>query len=57
MSTADGGQLPGLLEERMLDGPVMMTIRWHSARDGATRLTKPVPYRHCPASLLAWRLE
>jgi hypothetical protein len=33
----------------MLSGAVIMTIRSHSARDGASRLTMPVPDGNCRA--------
>jgi len=41
----------------MLSGAVIMIIRWHSARDGATRLTMPVPDGHRRARILAWHRE
>jgi hypothetical protein len=41
----------------MLSGAVIMIIRWHSARDGAFRLTMLVPDGHCRARVLAWQRE
>jgi hypothetical protein len=53
--TPDGGQLPGLPEECMLSGPIVTIFRWHSARESAFRLIKPVPDGCRRAGFLAWR--
>jgi len=41
----------------VLSGAVIMIIRWHSARDGASRLTMPVPDGRRRARNLAWQRE
>jgi hypothetical protein len=41
----------------MLSGAVIMIVRWHSARDGASRLTTPVPDGKLPGQILARRRE
>jgi hypothetical protein len=42
MSAACDGQLPGLPEELMSIGAIVLTIRAHDARDAAYRPTLPV---------------
>jgi len=34
---------------------VITTVGAHDARNAASRLTKPVPYRSCRAGIMAWR--
>jgi len=41
----------------MLSGAVIMIVRWHSARDGASRLTMPVPDERRRARILAWQRD
>jgi hypothetical protein len=57
MQTPDGGQLPGLLEERMRSGAVIMIVRSHSARDGASQLIMPVHDGNRRARIPARRRE